>query len=345
MAYTTINKSSDYFNTKLYTGNGGTQSITGVGHQPDLVWIKSRGTNGENHYLFDAIRGTTKYIHSDTSAAQSTNSSTLTAFGSNGFSVGANNSVNKSSDTLVSWNWKANGQGSANTDGTINTTYTSANTTSGFSISTYTGTGANATVGHGLGVAPKMVICKKLNGGDGWFVYNEANGNDKYIFLNTSTAVSGSSAGFWNSTSPTSTTFSLGTNGAVNASSSTYIAYCFADVQGYSKFGSYTGNGSTDGTFVYTGFKPAWILTIRTNGNYKRLISDNKRNPFNAVNTYLSAEYADTDASGIDLDFLSNGFKLRTTDVQRNASGSPYIYMAFAEEPFVSTNGQPATAR
>ena len=344
MAYTAIDKPSDYFVTKLYTGTGSSLANTGVGFQSDFTWIKGRSGTTE-HVLTDAVRGVTKELNSNDNTAEETVAQGLTAFGSDGFTVGTDASYNTSSATYASWNWKANGAGATNEDGSINTTKTSASTTSGFSISTYTGTGANATVGHGLGVAPKMVICKKLNGGDGWFVYNEANGNDKYIFLDTSTAVSGSSVGFWNSTSPTSATVSLGTNGAVNASSATYVAYCFADVQGYSKFGSYTGNGSTDGTFVYTGFKPAWILTIRTNGNYKRLISDNKRNPFNAVNTYLSVEYGDADASGIDLDFLSNGFKLKTTDVQRNASGSPYIYMAFAEEPLVTSTGIPATAR
>ena len=346
MAYTTIPKPTDYFNTKLYSGNGGTQTITGVSFEPDWTWIKNRNA-GEHHVLTDVVRGANKQLRTNGNAAQGTLTTQLTGFTSDGFSVGAGSEVNNGSQTYASWNWKANGQGSSNTAGTINSTYTSANTTSGFSIVQYTGNASQAqTVGHGLGVAPKLIIFKSLTTTDDWSVCcPSVLGVDGRLTLNSSAANSVGDNTFWNSTAPSSTLFSLGNNSRANASGATIIAYCFADVQGFSKIGSYTGNGNDNGTFVYTGFKPAYVLAKRTNGSYKWLISDNKRNPSNSVQQYLSAEYADADASGLDLDFLSNGFKLRTTDAQRNASGSPYLYMAFAEEPLVSTNGVPATAR
>jgi len=344
MAYTTVPKSTAYFDTKLYSGNGGTQTITGVSFQPDWTWIKNRDA-GEHHVLTDAVRGANKQLRTNGVNAQGTLTTQLTGFTSDGFSVGAGSEVNNGSQTYVAWNWKANGQGSSNTDGSTNTIYTSASATSGFSISTYTGSGGNATIGHGLGAVPKMIIIKSLSNTTNWMVYSSVTGNNSEIYLNSSSAATGSST-VWQDTDPTSSVFSVagGAGDGVNASGD-YVAYCFADVPGFSKIGSYIGNGNDNGTFVYTGFKPAYVLAKRTNGSYKWLISDNKRNPSNSVQKYLSAEYADTDASGLDLDFLSNGFKLRTTDAQRNASGSPYLYMAFAEEPLVSTNGVPATAR
>jgi len=344
--YTTINKSTDYFNIKLYVGNQSTQTITGVGFQPDWTWIKNRAAS-EHHVLTDAVRGANKQLNTNRTNAELTLTTQLTAFTSDGFSVGGGSEVNGNGNNMLSWNWKANGQGSSNTDGTINSTYTSASTTSGFSIVTYTGTNTlGATVGHGLGVAPKMIIVKsRTGGGENWNIYHESLGATKYMNLNTSTSAY-TDINAWNNTAPTASVFSIGGNsGDTGRSGQNYVAYCFAEKQGFSKFGSYTGNGNADGTFVYTGFKPAWILTLRTDGNYKRLISDNKRNLSNAVNIYVSAEYADGDATGIDLDFLSNGFKLRTTDAQRNANGSPYIYMAFAEAPLVGSNNVPATAR
>ena len=348
MAYTTINKSSDYFNTKLYTGNGGTQSITGVGHQPDLVWIKSRGTNGENHYLFDAIRGTTKYIHSDTSAAQSTNSSTLTAFGSNGFSVGANNSVNKSSDPLVSWNWKANGQGSSNTAGTINSTYTSANTTSGFSIVQYTGNASQSqTVGHGLGVAPKLIIFKSLTSTDDWSICcPSVLGVDGRLTLNTTAANSVGDNTFWNSAAPSSTLFSLGNNSRANASGKTIIAYCFAEVKGFSKIGQYVGNGNANGTFVYTGFKPSFFMIkeVPTTSDW-HISFNNVATQQNPIKGLLYPNSAGTDSNTASVDFNSNGVKIRTSGGGQNENNKAYLYMALAEAPLVGTNNIPATAR
>ena len=345
MAYSTILKPSDYFNTKLYTGNGSTNAITGVGFQPDFVWQKSRSA-GEGHGLFDAVRGVTNRIQSNTDGANSSQAGSLTAFGSDGFTVGGspnNDAANGNGQTFVSWNWKANGQGSSNTDGTINSTYTSVDTTSGFSIVQFTASGSGGTVGHGLGVAPKVMIFKRLDAASDWPFYHEFVGNVNMLFLNTSTAASNNSS-ILNSTSPTSSVFTVGSSNTVTGGDC--IAYCFAEKTGFSKFGSYTGNNADDGTFVYTGFKPAWILTKRTDGNYKWLISNNKSSPFNQVFKYVSAEYGDGQADGMAMDFLSNGFKLRDNDAQRNTI-NPYIYMAFAESPFTANvdGGLPTTAR
>ncbi len=348
MAYITF-QPSDYFNTKLYTGNGSTNAITGVGFQPDWVWIKDRAST-EHHNLFDAVRGATNRIYTSSAAAQDTASTTLTAFDSDGFTLGSSAAVNASGNNTVSWNWRAGGgQGSSNTDGTINTTYTSVNTTAGFSISKWTGTGSNATIGHGLGVAPKMIMVKNLATSDSWNVYHESIGNGKRLFLDTTGAES-STSDAWNSTSPTTSVFSIGTNTGTNNSGSDLIAYCFAEKKGFSRFGSYVGNGSVSGTFIYTGFKPAFVLAKRTNSAESWVMFDNKRDPHNVVGHILhpnntSVESDQTGGTLYVMDFLSNGFKLRGTDSLVNGSGSTYIYMAFAEEPLVASNETPATAR
>ena len=346
MAYISF-QPSDYFNTKLYTGNGSTNAITGVGFQPDWVWIKRRdGTN--THNLFDAVRGATKALESNETLAEQTLSTALTAFDSDGFTLGSGGDVNGSSASQVSWNWKANGQGSANTDGSINTTYTSANTTSGFSISKFTGTGSTATVGHGLGVAPKLIIAKALGTTSSWWVYHtsvNSTNTDGYLVLN-STAGTADDATIWTTTAPTSSVFSIGS--AISAHD--YVAYCFAEKKGFSKFGSYTGNGNADGSFIYTGFKPAFVLAKRTNAVESWVMFDNKRDPHNVVGHILhpnnnTVESDQTGGTLYVMDFLSNGFKLKGTDTLVNGSGSTYIYMAFAEEPLVSSNGVPAVAR
>ena len=344
MAYTTINKSTDYFNTKLYTGNGGTQAVTGVGFQPDWVWLKSR-SDAYSHQLFDAVRGTTKLLTSEATDAEQTISG-VTAFGTDGFTVGSDAGSNGNTKTYVSWNWKAGtGQGSANTDGSINTTYTSVNTTAGFSISKYTGTGSNATVGHGLGVAPNMVLVKSLSGGGDWTSYHSVLGNTKYMRLNATNAV-GTQSSYWNDTSPTSTVFSLGSAGDTNTNNGTHVAYCFAEKTGYSKFGSYTGNGNADGAFVYTGFKPAFVMIKETtdSGTDWRMM-DNKRSTFNLVDDRLFPNLSNAENTGDGYDFLSNGFKMRSSGGDFNGSGNNYIYMCFAESPLVGTNNIPANAR
>jgi len=345
MAYTTINKSSLHFNTKLYTGNGSTQSITGVGFQPDWVWLKKRDASA-SHELYDAVRGVTKRLKSDATNAEFTDANTLTSFDSDGFSLGTGSGINSSSNTFASWNWKAGGgQGSSNTDGSINTTYTSANTTSGFSISSYTGTGSNATIGHGLGVKPSMIICKKLNTTGSWITYHSALGATKYLYLNTTDAEAANST-VWQDIEPTTSVFSVGSASNCNDSGATYVAYCFAEKTGFSKFGTYKGNANADGAFIYTGFKPAFVLIKQSSASGENWnIYDNKRNTFNATDKALFADITNAEATKTGgMDFLSNGIKMRGTDGAFNTSQT-YIYMAFAEAPLVGSNNTPATAR
>ena len=347
MAYTTIKNPKLYFNTKLYTGNSSTNAITGVGFQPDWVWMKNRGAN-DSHYLFDAVRGVTKSLYSNNTSAEDTRTNSLTAFGTDGFTLGNEGDINGNGNNYVAWNWKANGAGSANTDGSINSTV-SANTTSGFSIVSYTGSGANATVGHGLGSVPKMIIVKQYssNGGtQNWYVYHASLGNNKDLLLNLTNDAS-NTVTTWNNTTPTSSVFYLGSGDGVNNNTVSYIAYCFAEKTGYSKFGSYAGNGNVDGSFIYTGFKPAFVMAkATTDSGQSWYMHDNKRNPHNVCGLRLFANLTNADTTNGDsggLDFLSNGFKIRTTDGSTNASGQTRIFMAFAEEPLVGDN--PATAR
>jgi hypothetical protein len=327
----TIEDGGEYFNTVLYTGNGSTQSVTGVGFQPDFVWIKDRSAV-TSHVLFDAIRGVQKYLVSNNTDAEGTLSTTLTAFNSDGFTYGTNGSGNALNDAYVAWNWKANGSGVSNTDGTITSTV-SANTDSGFSIVTYTGTGANATVGHGLGVAPAMIIVKNRTSSTDWAVYHRSLTSAAYwLELNTTGAVSGPNSVVFNSTAPTSTVFSVGTNDRTNTNN--HVAYCFAPVAGYSAFGSYTGNGNADGPMVYLGFRPRYVLlkVSSTTGDWQ--IFDTARNTYNIMNLRLDANASDAESTAANLDTVSNGFKLRTTSAAVNGSGNTIIYMAFAENPF-----------
>ena len=343
MAYTTINKSGDYFNTKLFTGNGGTQSVTGVGFQPDWVWLKSRSV-ADSPILFDAVRGVTKRIMSNSTGIETTEAQEVQSFDSDGFTVGNSDNANRSGATMVGWNWLGANGTASNTNGSITSTV-SANTTAGFSIVSYTSTGSNATIGHGLGVAPAMIIFKRRSGDtENWVVYHQSLGNTKSVILNGTDAQATSSSRFQD-TSPTSTVFSVGTSGDVNGGSSPFIAYCFAEKTGYSKFGSYTGNGSADGTFIYTGFKPAFIMVKRTDSTSNWQINDNKRDVDNVQNTPLMANLSDAESTDTSWDSLSNGFKMRQDYGSKNASGGTYIYMAFAEAPLVGTNNIPCTAR
>ena len=344
-----INKSSEYFNTVLYSGNDSTNNITGAGFQPDWVWTKKRSAS-EEHVAYDSVRGVHKYIKPNLPQEESDVSSSLTSFDSDGFTLGT--SFNVTGSNYVAWLWKASGTTASNTDGSITSTV-SANTTSGFSIVSYTGTGANATVGHGLGVAPKMIICKSRTQAQNWAVYHSSLGATKAIFLD-GTGGEATSASYWNNTSPTSTVFTVGSSGDVNYNAGTQISYCFAEKKGFSKFGKYTGNGSaTDGTFVYTGFKPAFVITksSSTGGTYYNWgIFDNTRAPYNQMDATLAANLSSSENDGANIgnqyiDFLSNGFKMRKGDVVNNSSGVTYIYMAFAENPLVGTNNIPATAR
>ena len=345
MAYTTINKHTDYFNTKLYTGNGSTQSITGVGFQPDWLWIKSRGATG-NHRTHDVVRGVDKQLYPNLTNVEYTYSPNtgVTSFDSDGFSLGNDVGQNTNNETYASWNWKAGGTGSANSNGTISSTV-SANTTAGFSIVSYTGTGANATVGHGLGAAPAFYMVKSRNNAYDWRCYHKSLGNGKYIDLNgTGGAATNSNA--WNDTSPTSTVFSLSTGSTPNANGGTFIAYCFAEKPGFSKFGSYIGDGNADGPFIYTGFKPAMLIIKNyTNGTGDpSIMYDNKRIGYNPNNNVLEGANNGAEASSDRIDILSNGFKLRYNWTPINKSDDTYIYMAFGQS-LVGSNNIPCTAR
>ena len=349
MAYTTINKSTDYFNTKLYTGNGGTNAITGVGFQPDWIWFKNR-TSAQSHVVVDSIRGRVGLQPNESNPQYTLNSGRdFGTFDSDGFTVlnpEQYNSFNYNTGSIVSWNWKANGAGSANTDGSISSTV-SANTTSGFSIVKWTGTGSNATIGHGLGVAMKTIIFKRLDISDSWYVFNDSNGWNNRLHLDGDQA-NAAAPNVLRGITPTSSVFSVGSDGSVNASGGSYIAYCFADVQGFSKFGKYIGNDSaTDGPFIYTGFKPAFILGKRTTNAGGWWMLDSKRPGINVTDEYLLADssQAEADDGSFATDFLSNGFKVRASNGNFNTNGDSYIYMAFAEAPLVGTNNVPANAR
>ena len=326
----------DYFNTVLYTGNGSTQSITGVGFQPDFVWTKGRNF-AIDHGNWDSVRGATKHLRANGSAGEGTLTDELTSFDSDGFSLGASGNwiTNRSGYTYVAWNWKANGSGVSNTDGSITSTV-SANTDAGFSIVSYTGTGSTATVGHGLSSAPEMILVKNRDSSYSWSVYFNGSGA-AYLDLTDAFDAGARYTSHYNGTAPTSSVFSLGTSVGPNESGSDHIAYCFHSVEGFSKFGKYTGNGSTDGPFVYTGFRPAFVIWKRTDSTSDWNILDSARDPYNDVYKYLYAASnaeAGTSGSSYALDFVSNGFKIRGSGAAYNTSGATIIYMAFAENPF-----------
>jgi len=348
MAYATIDKPNLHFTAYLRNGVYAVSGTTNfdIGFQPDLSIMKVRSTTGANDWT-DAVRGANKQIKSNSDAVEQSVSA-VTAFLSNGFTI-TNENDYTSSETIVHWLWKANGAGSSNTNGTISSTV-SANTTSGFSIVSYTGNGTSgATVGHGLGVAPKMIIIKNRTRVDAWPVdVRFANG---ILYLNETGGSLGSYGAIepYVSTAPTSTVFSLGSAPNTNNNTSNLIAYCFAEVKGFSKFGSYIGNGNANGTFVYTGFKPAFLLLKRNVNATNWQLFDNKRDPFNVMYRLLSINNTNAEATAdptvTNVDFLSNGFKLPTTWDGVNGSGSTYYYMCFAESPFVSSKGIPTTAR
>jgi hypothetical protein len=333
---TTATQAIKYFNPATYTGNGSTNSITTVGFQPDWTWLKNRSVpaTAGNHFATDAVRGAGIGIYPNLTDAEANNTTLFTGFTSTGFNVaGTNSSLNENGVTYVSWNWKANGTGSSNTAGSITSTV-SANTTSGFSVVTYTGNGTGgATVGHGIGIAPSMMIIKRRSTTAAWVVYHASLGPTQGIYLNlTDAAYTGST--FWYNTAPSSSVLTLGTVSENNVNSSTYVAYCFAEIAGYSKFGSYTGNGSTDGPFVYTGFRPAFVLVKKSDsGSESWVIVDTTRNTSNVMNSLLRPNTSDAEATATWIDALSNGFKCRETYTGLNASGGTYIYMAFASAP------------
>ena len=354
-----IDKPSDYFNTKLYVGNESTNAITGVGHQPDFVWMKNRAS-AYYHGLYDSVRGTgnTKSLYSNANETEGQNSGNmnLASFNSDGFTLGATSStniINKSSQNHVSWNWKAGtsftNDASATGIGTVDSTG-SFNNDAGFSIVSYTNTNQSAnsgvaTIKHGLNTTPNVLILKDRDATSDWPVFHSSLPTNKYLDLNTTDAAA-VDTNVWNNTAPTSSVFTVGDNSYSNPANRAMIAYCFAEKQGYSKFGSYTGNASTDGSFIYTGFKPAFVMCKRTDGADDWFLLDNKRDIDNPANHWLMADSSSAEqTSPIFFDFLSNGFKNRGTGGGNNASGGSYIYMCFAENPFVASNFVPTTAR
>jgi hypothetical protein len=330
----TIVKGNTVMDATLYTGNGSTQTITNAaGFKPDFVWIKNRN-NVRWNILTDSVRGTNSQLFSNATNAQETRTDRLTAFNSTGFSVGSYSDVNLNADTFVGWQWQAGqGSSSSNTSGTITSTV-SVNASAGFSVVTYTGTNVSgATIGHGLGVAPSLIIVKNRTSAEAWAVYHRSVGATKYLVLNT-TAAEATSSTPWNNTAPTSTVFSLGNWNAVNENGSNHVAYCWTPIAGYSAFGSYTGNGSTDGPFVYTGFRPKFIMTKCTSTTGSWVIFDTSRNTYNVAGSGLWADLTNAEANFTNgFDFLSNGYKIRENAASLNSSGAAYIYMAFAETP------------
>jgi hypothetical protein len=352
MAYTNIDDPSAHFQVELYTGNSSTNTITFSGNsnmKPDLVWNKRRDV-GYSHRLWDSNRGVTKYFAVESSGAEAT-FGYVSSFNTDGITFGNNDqSVNVSGGSYVLWNWKANGgTTSSNTTGSITSTV-QANTTAGFSIITYTGTGSAATVGHGLGVAPKVIIVKARTGvPTSWAVFHKDGftSDDDYLVLQTN-AAKGTQAGFWNNQYPSSTVFGISNDIWLNGNGVNFVAYAFAEKQGYSKFGKYVGNGNANGAFVYTGFKPAFVMTKSTSPDSWSLY-DNKRLGYNPIDVWLRSNGSDAESTsaipGPDIDILSNGFKLRNSDGTINGNGNTYIYMAFAENPFTTSTGVPACAR
>ena len=330
-----VTKSNTVMDVALYTGNGAARSITGLAFNPDLVWIKSRSAATDNK-LTDSVRGVTKGLISNTTGAETTDTNGLTAFNSDGFSLGTDTVYNNNAATYVAWCWDAGTSTVSNTSGSI-TSQVRANATAGFSVVTYTAGATNATVGHGLGVAPGLIIAKSRTNAADWVVYHSSLGKDGYLHLNL-TNVFASNSNYWGITGPNSTTFGLATSGFSN-NSGNMVAYCFSPVVGYSSFGSYVGNGSSDGVFVYTGMRPRWILTKRTDTSGEWVIFDTARNSSNQSQKWLlpNASNAEGDDAGVaagkQMDILSNGFKFRGTSVGVNASASTYIYAAFAEAP------------
>ena len=345
MAYTTINKSTDYFNSKIYTGTGSSLALTGIGFQPDWLWIKKR--NGTvNNLLHDSVRGVTKLLVTNSNAAEDTNTNILTSFNSDGFTVGTNSASNGNNDTFASWNWKANGSSTVTNNDGATTSYISHNSTAQFSIIKYTGTGSNTNIGHGLNGTPDCFITKGYSGATDWHLWNNTFTVNQRIKINSTGGVSSNTSIF--PTLPDATKIYFGSGGDVNQSGVQYICYAFKNVNGYSKSGSYKGNGDNNGSFVYTGFKPAFtIIKNTTTAGYDWVMDDVKRSPFNEMNNtlYANANYVEYTGGAYGIDYLSNGFKIRDDHANYNKAGDTYIYTAFAKAPLVGSNNIPATAR
>jgi len=352
MAYTTVDDPSAYFQTILFASKGAQTFDGNSDLQPDMIWNKNRDSAGYSHHIVNSVMGVRKLLRVDTGITEFTSADSITSFNSDGFTVGndANGYMQSGSDKIVTWAWKA-GTSFSNSAGANGADLASAgsyNRTAGFSIVTFTG---NATddqqIYHGLNSIPKVMILKNRTNGnnESWKVYHQSIGNTHALTLD-STAAASSNTEFWSDETPTSTVFTVGRQDATNGSGNTHVVFCFSEVQGYSKFGSYTGNGNADGTFIYTGFKPAFIIVKNTSSSTNWEMFDNKRVGYNQSNWHLKPNSSDAEDVGtVRLDILSNGFKIRTTGSNLNTSGNNYIYMAFAENPFVTSSGVPTTAR
>jgi hypothetical protein len=335
---------SDFFNVKLWTGNSTTdRAMTGVGFQPDMLWIKGRN-EGTDHELQDAVRGSTKYIRPNLTAVEGTETEGVKSFDTDGYTLGNANYWNWTAKTFVGWSWKA-GTTTGLSGGTITPSSYSINTTCGFGMYAYTGTGSAGTIAHGLGVAPELVIVKCLDADGAWTVWNKGLGGTQYMVMNTTAPASTNSNVF--AAEPTDTVISLGNAGGVNGSPNLFIAYCFAPKKGFSKFGTYVGNLNDDGPFIYTGFRPAFTMTkvSETDSNSWYMLDRLRANPYNPQDGRLEADGSGTESTGKDIDYLANGFKIRKNDGGMNTSGRTYVYMAFAEFPLVSSNSKAGTAR
>ena len=353
MAYTTIDDPSAYFHTQLYSGDGGgsnaiTNDANAGDFKPDWLWIKER-TATSSHTLVDSTRGAGNILLSDNTNAEAS-APAVSSLNTDGFTLGSDGKTNEVSQTYVAWQWKSQGGSTvSNSDGSITSTV-QANTTAGFSIVTYTGNGSSgATIGHGLGAVPSMFIIKRRSGAEDWVVYHHKNTSapeTDHLLLNTTDATSDSDTRF-NDTAPTSSLITMGNNAVINGSGSTYVCYAFKEIQGYSKFSSFTGTGNADGPMVFCGFSPSWVMIKKTNNTSQWVIHDTTRQEFNMQTRFLQANQnaAESTSSAADLDILSNGFKLRSSDDAQNGNGDTYIYLAFASSPLVGSDGTPCTAR
>ena len=341
MAYISFQPNQNYAPV-AYSGTGASNSITGVGFQPDFTWIKERN-GGNSHMLTDVIRGVGFHLESNGNASQITQAQGVTAFGTDGFTLGTYTGMNTSGQNFISWNWKGSNGTTSNGEGSVTTTV-SANPTMGFSVVKWDGGGATDTIGHGLGAIPKLIIIKRYNdGSNAWQVYYVAGGNNMKMYLSGTDG--STSSGWMNSTNPTSTVFTVTNDADINDSGGQYVAYCFANVKGAIQSGKYKGNGNADGPFIHTGFRPGWIMCKRYSDTGNWVVWDTKRDGYNGDNSTLDPNTADQDDTGEQIDILSNGFKMRNTGTWANASGSNYIYLAVATIPFVSSNSKAGTSR
>jgi len=349
--YTTIDDPSVYFQVQLYTGNGSANHAITLDGDTDLspafVWIKNRDA-ADSHCLFNTAMGATKILHLDTNAAEATDADTLDSFTSDGFQVDADVKVNTNTEKYVAFCWKGGTTSGITTNGSTVTTPTaySFDQTGGFSTLKFTGNGSdNNLVAHGLGKVPKFFWVTELTSTSDHGAYHNGLGNTHWIRMNTTGAQVDNDT-YWSDADPDNVNITLGSSGSVNSNTLAHWIPAWSEIQGYSKFGVYEGNGNADGTFVYTGFRPAWVMIKRTNATYSWAIYDAKRYPENLAS--IPALWADANtAEGAytTVDFLSNGFKIRDTSATINTSGGDYIFMAFAEAPFVNSNGVPCNAR